>query len=498
MENKTVKNAGILMPISSLPGAYGIGDFGPTAYNFVDIIAASGFKIWQILPLNPLGFANSPYQPLSSFAGDEIFISPELLINLKLIRLNDILPYTYSNSGSVDFKQVRENKDKILKLAFKNFATTKNVQLHRQYQDFIQQQQWLNSYAIFTTFKKINCQQPWNLWPNIYKNWLKQPFPLNKYQSLLDFEKFVQFIFYQQWQNLKQYANTKKIAIMGDLPIYVGLDSHDVWTNQSVFLLNTKGKPLFVAGVPPDYFAKSGQRWGNPLYNWQQLIQDDFSFWIERLARNMQKYDIIRLDHFRALDTFWQIPARNKTAIKGTWELAPGTLLLQQIYKQLPQINLVAEDLGYMRQEVYQLRDAFNLKGMKVFQFLFNPRTKNKELLNTNNAIVYSGTHDNDTLVGWFTHLDTPLQNKIISYFKVAPSTSIGALVDAIIYFLLQAQANTVIIPIQDILHLDSSSRINTPGTIGAPNWQWRLRDFTSLQQKTVNLYHLLKQTQRI
>jgi 4-alpha-glucanotransferase len=498
MENQAIKNAGILMPISSLPGEYGIGDFGPNAYNFIDIIAACGFKIWQILPLNPLGFANSPYQPLSSFAGDESFISPELLITLKLVSLKDIAPYTCSNNGLVDFAQIKSNKAKILTLAFKNFTRVKNQQLQQQYQQFLQTHSWLDTYAVFTTFKKINANLPWNLWPATFKNWIKQPFDLSKYQQQLDFEKFVQFIFNQQWQSLKHYANAQSIQIMGDLPIYVGIDSQDVWINQHLFLLNKKDLPQFVAGVPPDYFAKNGQRWGNPLYNWQQLTNENFSFWIKRLASNMQNFDIIRLDHFRALDTFWQIPARNKTAVKGTWELAPGRQLLKEIYSQLPQINLVAEDLGYMRQEVYQLRDDFNLKGMKVFQFLFNPKRKNNELLNTKHAIVYSGTHDNDTLVGWFTQLDTLQQNKIFKYFKLEPKNNpIAALIDAIINLLLHAQATTVILPIQDILHLDSTSRINTPGTIGAPNWQWRLKDFNRIQAKVKSLSRQLKQAHR-
>lgn len=478
-----MKRAGGLMPVSSLPSPYGVGDFGITAYEFIDILSAMGIKIWQVLPLNPLGFGNSPYQAYSSFAGDEIYISMDKLVVAGLLDRHDAQPFN-AESKSVDYIKARNYKQPLLQLAFKNFS--KSNQYQNKYKTFITQNEWVNDYAIFLTFKKINNSALWTNWPDKYKNWIRdKQLDLNKYAEQINYEKFVQFIFYWQWQELKTYANKHNIEIMGDIPIYLGLDSVDVWTNQDLFLLDEKGNPTYVAGVPPDFFSATGQRWGNPLYNWDKLEEARFNFWIQRLRGNAKLFDILRIDHFRAFDTYWKIPAHCKTAIDGTWEEAPGYALFDSIYKELPGIKIVAEDLGLLRPEVYKLRDKYKLPGMKVFQFHFDLYKKNSELENIHNMVIYTGTHDNNTLIGWYKTLSPKNKRQLKNKFNIktkGPKSISRDLKRAIITYILKCKAKYVIFPIQDILGLDTIARLNTPGKIGSPNWEWRLINYTALK----------------
>ena len=475
-----MQKAGALLAISSLPSNFGVGDFGPKAYEFVDILTQMNMQIWQVLPLTPLGFGNSPYQAYSSFAGDDLYISIDKLVSDGLLMpnqakiLNLLVP-------TVDYETVRAHKRQILAQAFINFANT--PKLVQELHEFVKQTPWLTNYAVFLTFKKINDLRPWTLWPQEHKEWIKnKQFDLTPYQSQIEYETFIQFIFFRQWFELKNYANSQGIHIMGDIPIYIGMDSLDVWENQDIFLLDEQQKPTYVAGVPPDFFSETGQLWGNPLYDWQALEANGFKFWIERLRGNSQTFDIIRIDHFRAFDTYWKIPGDSATAINGEWVEAPGYALFDKIYQELPHINIVAEDLGDLRPQVLELRDHYQLKGMKVFQFHFDPQQDNTEFTHTPNVIIYTGTHDNNTLIGWFNDLPHEQQQQFSDYFKANDKTTLK---HAIIKFALNCQAEYVIMPIQDILGLDGSGRFNTPGQIGAPNWEWKLSSFNELKSET-------------
>lgn len=481
-----MKKAGCLMPISGLPSPYGIGDFGDTAYQFIDILASMKLRIWQVLPLNPLGYGNSPYQAYSAFAGDEIYISPNGLIDDGLLCSTSII--NPDVSSSIDYTAARVFKRKLLEIAFDNFLNlSEDLPLKIKYQEFIAKHDWVKNYAIFMTFKQVNGLALWTLWPDEYKNWIKsRAIDINQYNQQINYHIFTQFIFYSQWLELKAYANSLNIEIMGDIPIYLGLDSADVWEHQEIFLLDDKQNPTYVAGVPPDFFSKTGQRWGNPLYNWDVLVADGFKFWIDRLSMNAKLFDIIRIDHFRAFDTYWKIPASSKTAIDGTWATAPGHALLDKIYEKLPDINIVAEDLGDLRQEVFILRDSYGLKGMKVLPFHFNPLKSNDEFEHSTNIIIYTGTHDNNTLLGWYKSLSAKKKKELRSYFGIShgPNSIAKGFKRAVIDYILACDAQYVIFPIQDILGLDKQARLNTPSSIGSPNWEWRLLDYTTLMDE--------------
>ena len=471
-----MKKAGALVAVSSLPSAYGVGDFGPQAYEYIDILAQMKLKVWQVLPLNPLGYGNSPYQPYSSFAGDDIYISIDKLVADGLLNQSAAVEFK-SNATIVDYCAVRAHKTKMLQTAFANFMT--NSQLKAELEAFVAKTSWVYNYAVFVTFKKANQHKAWNLWPSEYKSWIKdKKLDLSVYKEQIDYELFLQFIFSRQWLELKAYANSKNIEIMGDIPIYLGFDSLDVWENQDMFLLDAEQNPTFVAGVPPDYFSVTGQRWGNPIYNWENLAKSNFKFWIDRLQGNMQAFDIIRIDHFRAFDTYWQIPASCPTAIDGEWVEAPGYALFDTIYKELPGIKIVVEDLGDLRPEVLELRDHYKLPGMQIFQFVFDVHGENGKLKELVNTIIYTGTHDNSTLMGWYWSLNT-WNRKLLKRFFKANDMSIT---HKMLQYSLNCNASYVIFPAQDILGLGDYARMNFPSTIGSPNWEWKMANLAGLK----------------
>ncbi|GMN90038.1 4-alpha-glucanotransferase [Francisella sciaenopsi] len=474
-----MKKSGLLLAISSLPSQFGIGDLGKSAYEFVDILKQANTKIWQVLPLTPLGFGNSPYQSSSSFAGDEIYISLEKLADYGLLEESS-LKNLNANSNKVEYELVRNFKDKYLEEAFSNFQSSKD-KFEQEYNDFIAQNTWVKNYAIFKAFRKANDNQAWNFWPQEYKNWIKEKaIELDQFQQEIDYQIFLQFIFYKQWFELRGYANKNNIEIMGDLPIYLGFDSADVWEHQEIFLLDENQNPSYVAGVPPDFFSETGQLWGNPLYDWDKLKETNFDFWIDRLNGNFKLFDIVRIDHFRAFDTYWKIPAGEKTAINGEWIEAPGYDFFDTVYKRIPDANIIAEDLGDLRPEVLELRDHYKLKGMKVFPFHFDLKTGS--FIDDANIVAYSGTHDNNTLKGWYFDELNRYQRKLLKkYFKANDKN----IFKKIIKYLLNCDAEYVILPVQDVLELDSHARLNTPGTVGEPNWQWKLADLNKLIIKT-------------
>lgn len=396
MNREVSRMAGVLMPIASLPSGDGVGCFGKAAYQFVDFLVEAGFKLWQVLPLNPLGYGNSPYQPYSSYAEDELYIDLDLLAeDGYLSGEREELPDT----GRIDYDQARRHKLPYLQAAFEVFEER---QEEKEAFNAFCKGDWVYSYAVFITLKKHNDLRCWNEWPEAQRDWiLNKVFDISPYEREIRFEMFLQYMFYKQWSSLKRYANEKGILMVGDVPFYVGIDSLDVWQERDNFLLDQEGKPSFIAGVPPDYFSATGQRWGNPIYNWEHMEHNRFQFWIERLRYSMWLYDIIRIDHFRAFDTYWKIPAACETAIEGEWIEAPGYALFDRLLEELPDIWLIAEDLGELRPEVLKLRDAYGLPGMSIAEFtLLAPNVAVK------NQVIYTGTHDNQTVIGWYNDLD--------------------------------------------------------------------------------------------
>lgn len=474
-----MRDVGILMGINSLPSKYGIGDFGSEAYRFVDMLSNNNNRYWQILPFNRLGYGNSPYQTYSSVAGDEIFISLDKLVAQKLLDINDLINFN-DNSNCIDYVEVRKFKTSMLKKAFSNFKVDFNL-FKNDYESFVKESKWLEAYCVFASFKEYNNLLCWNEWPYEYKNWIKdRDLSLRKkHQDEIEYYYFVQYIFYQQWFELKRYANSCNVEIIGDIPYYVGIDSVDVWENEQCFLLDNDGKPTYIAGVPPDYFSKIGQRWGNPIYNWEFIKGDNFKFWINRLELIKNTFDIIRIDHFRAFDTYWKIPSDCPTAIEGEWIEAPGYEFFDTLYKKNPTIKLIAEDLGDLRLEVFDLRDHYHLMGMEVIQFAFNLAKKIK-IDDYRNVILYTGTHDNQTIVGWFESQEKNVQKEIIAFLQKEGYT--GAINEMMIKYALSFNVNVCMIPIQDILGLNDEARINVPGTVGSPNWEWKLKDFNQLE----------------
>lgn len=481
-----MREAGVLMPVFSMPSRYGIGDFGKESYQFVDYLKQMGFKVWQILPLNPLGYGNSPYQPYSSYAGDEIYISLDFLQRDGLLK--EEVPSFQKYSTKVDYDKVRKFKEQYLKKAFENFKGDNT------YLEFCKQE-WVRQYAIFITFKKENELKCWNEWPEQYQNYLEnKAIDLEKYQNKIEYEIFLQYIFFKQWMELKSYANQAGIQVMGDIPFYVGTDSLDVWGHKENFLLDDKGHPTFIAGVPPDLFSKTGQRWGNPIYNWEQLKKDQYKFWIDRITYSGTLFDIVRIDHFRAFDTYWKIPVSCPTAVDGEWVEAPGYEVFDELGKR-SDVKIVVEDLGNLRQEVRELRDHYNLKGMGILQYAFG-KDYIERLRPRKNSIFYTGNHDNQTIWQWYHDKSTKQQRRANKILKENGCKQ-RKLSHRFIAYAMNTVADLVVIPVADIINQDEKGRINTPSTIGSPNWEWKLRDFSELQENILSMKKIIVESKR-
>ena len=465
--------AGVLMPISSLPGNQGIGDFGKHTYRLINAFEQAHVKIWQILPLNALGYGNSPYQPFSSFAGDEIYISIDTLADYGLVKQSSVRNCNKFEER-VDYDAVRSFKRPYLLKAYKTFL--KNFAcFEEEYHAFLKKADWLYPYAVFMALKKHNHMELWTTWPKEQKEWIKnRQLPLHEIEDDIRYEQFIQFIFYKQWNEIKAYANAHHVQIMGDIPFYVGLDSADVWQYQDEFLLDTEGYPSFVAGVPPDYFSAFGQRWGNPIYDWNAMAQNRYQFWVKRLAWNAEQFDILRIDHFRAFDTYWKIPASCPTAVEGEWVLGPAYDFFDEIYRQFPNIHLVVEDLGDLRKQVIKLKEHYDLYGMNVMQFEMQPKLLKKK--RNEHTILYTGTHDNDTLEGFYLTLSQNQKIALRRYFHNLGYEN-RSFHDLAIRYCLDSPADIVMIPAQDILGLKSEGRLNTPSTLGSPNWEWKVKN---------------------
>ena len=473
-----MKKAGILWPLASLNGSHGIGDFGKVSYDFIDISKKAGFDMWQILPLNPLGFGNSPYQPYSSYAGDEIYISLDMLYDDGL--LEEKVAHL-EQKDRVDYNYVRDFKGKYLKKAYLKFKE-KNLENSEAYKKFLEFD-FVYDYAVFLTLKKANKLIAWNEWPSEQKNWIiDKKLDLKAFEEQINYEIFIQYTFFDQWMKLKSYANKNGIKIIGDVPFYVGLDSLDVWQNQKYFEITEEGKPILIAGVPPDAFSDKGQRWGNPIYKWNEIEKDDFKFWIDRLRYNAKLYDIVRLDHFRAFDTYWQIDAKNDTAIIGEWIPAPGYKLFDIIEKELKDVEFIAEDLGTMMPGVYKLRDHYDLKGMVIIQENLRP-WENHFIETTANSAAYPGTHDNKTLFQWYGELDKTQQESIKDYFKTL-GINHGDIREDFFDYVMGMESEYVIISLADILGIGQEARINEPATLSDKNWSFKLKNLDEYKEK--------------
>ena len=479
-----MRKAGLLIPVSSLPSRFGIGDFGPTSYELVDLVEECGFKIWQILPLNPLGFGNSPYQSYSSKAMDEIYISLEILVEEGL--LDEVKDYR-ARAGKVDYTKVRAFKEPYLRKAFKRFVE------NEEYKEFIAQK-WVREYAVFAALKKANDRKCWNEWPLLDKQWISNQKELPELEEEIRYGMFLQYTLYHQWMMLRKYANDKGIETMGDVPIYVGIDSLDVWSYQKGFLLDSDGRPTFIAGVPPDGFSAEGQRWGNPIYDWDQQKKDGFEFWLDRLSYNSKLFDIVRIDHFRAFDTYWKIPADCPTAITGQWIEAPGYDLFDTLYAAYPHINIIAEDLGDLRPQVLELRDHYQMMGMRIVQHSFNPYGEMP--MEQENLCAYTGTHDNESLRVWYSHCDEKYKRAIRRFFK-KHNLNNPLMSENMIQYTLESISRLAIIPMVDLLNKNDSCRINFPGTVGDPNWQWKMKDYDEFKAKITWVQEMVQKSDR-
>ena len=466
---KNTRSAGVLLHISSLPA----GDFGADATQFIDFLAEIGASVWQTLPLNMPHDDGSPYQCLSAHAGNPAFISLQRLVDQNLLQHDDLI---FNKSA------LQANRHAMLAKAYFNYKHCQNAALQLEFVGFCRQNvAWLGDFALFLVLREKFKHASWSAWPTPYKN--KQAAVIAKVKLRFAHEiaviKFTQFLFFRQWQALKTYANKKNIAMFGDIPIFVAYDSADVWAKPHLFKLDAHKNMQVVAGVPPDYFSETGQRWGNPHYNWQAMQANGFKWWQSRMRTQQRMFDLVRIDHFRGLESAWEIPANAETAINGTWAPAPGDALLRVLRKRFPNLQLIAEDLGVITPEIDALREKHQLPGMKILQFAFGGDDKNPYLPHNIdvNSVVYTGTHDNDTSLGWYQSLDETAKNHLHTLLE----TPAPIMPQALVTLALATKADMAIIPMQDILELDSSHRMNTPGSI-IGNWQWRF-DWTMLSQ---------------
>lgn len=484
---KFPRSSGILLHPTSLPGRFGIGDLGPEAYAFADFLAAARQGLWQVLPLGPTGYGNSPYACYSAFAGNTLLVSPERLADDGLLAQEDLAAMPESADDRVDFDAVRKYKDLVLRQAFTAFKKASDQDLQAAFQEFCRRQApWLDDCALFRALKDVHGGVAWNEWDSALAR--RDPGAIrtaqNELSEQIEAQKFYQFLFFRQWFDLKGYCNQRGVKIVGDIPIFVAHDSADVWINAEQFKLNRDGTPVVVAGVPPDYFSKTGQLWGNPLYDWERMLADGFAWWIERVQATLQTVDIVRIDHFRGFVACWEIPGGDQTAKRGRWVAAPGRELFNAIRNALGDLPIIAEDLGIITPEVEKLRDDCGFPGMRVLQFAFSSDTRNQDLPHNyhSNVVVYTGTHDNDTAVGWFQRGAGADSNRDAAQIEIEREVCLKYLNTEgqeihwdFIRAVLASVADTAMVPLQDLLGLGTTARMNLPNSTSG-NWSWRFR----------------------
>ena len=478
--------SGILLHPTSLPGRFGIGDLGPEAYRYVDFLAAAGQRIWQVLPLGPTGYGDSPYQLFSAFAGNPLLISLDRLAEEGYLTSGELDEAPPLPAGEVDFGRVIRFKMPLLRLAYERFRASGPAAEFRAFCET--HERWLNDYALFMAVKEAHGgERIWSRWePDIAS---RQPQALENWKARLATEiealQFVQFAFFRQWGDLQRYARERGIQIMGDLPIYVAHDSADVWSNPELFQLDDKGDPAVMSGVPPDYFSATGQLWGNPIYRWDRMAATGFHWWIERLRAALTLVDIVRLDHFRGLEAYWEVPAGETTARNGRWVPGPGPALFEALTGALGQLPIVAENLGVITPQVEAMRTQFGFPGMAILQFAFgnDPQAPDfKPHSYPRDRVAYTGTHDNDTTVGWWSSAgaggstrseeDIHKEREFTRKYLATDGREIHWV---FIRTLMASVANTVLFPLQDVLGLGSEARMNTPA-VPSGNWRWRYR----------------------
>ena len=470
-----MRRNGMLLPIASLPSPYGIGGFSKEAYEFIDLLEETGQKLWQILPLGPTSYGDSPYQSFSTFAGNPYFIDLDTLVEKGWLTKEACEASDYGDNESyIDYGRIYNSRFVLLKQAFLN----SDVLSDEKFAEFCKaNQHWLPDYALYMALKNQNDGKSWIEWEEEIR--LRKPEAVEYYKKELEeecnFYEFLQYEFHEQWTKVKEYAHEKGIQIVGDVPIYVAFDSADTWANPELFQLDEKNLPLGVAGCPPDAFSATGQLWGNPLYNWAYHKTTGYDWWLKRIAYCFDLYDIVRIDHFRGFDEYYSIPYGDKTAVNGHWEKGPGMDLFDTVKEKLGELDIIAEDLGFLTESVFQLLKDSGYPGMKVLQFAFDPSEDSDYLTYKyqRNCVVYTGTHDNDTTAGWFEKLSDGDREVALRYMNSFYTPKEEQHWD-LIALAMRSTADTCIIPVQDFLGLGSEARINMPSTLG-DNWKWRM-----------------------
>ena len=489
------RSAGVLLHPTSLPGRYGIGDLGDELTGFLDWSASAGMRMWQVLPLNPPGYGASPYGCVSSFAGNPLLISPQRLLHENLLEPEDVSDVPVFADERVEFDRVAETKFALLRIAWRRFESSPLRDAHDAFVAAPEQREWLDDYALFMSLKESAGGQPWWKWDK--KLVRREPAAMRRareeHEGEIRFWRFVQFLFFRQWEAVRTAARTRGISIIGDVPIYVACDSADVWGHRELFELDESGQPTVVAGVPPDYFSATGQRWGNPLYRWERMQELEFRWWIGRVRTNLRFADVLRLDHFRGFAAYWEIPASEPTAVHGRWMPGPGNALFNAMRAALGDLPLIAEDLGFITQDVHDLRTSTGLPGMRILQFGFaqvdSPHLPHRYDPHT---VVYTGTHDNDTARGWFSTASETERKSARDYLGCDGESVSACLIRAA----YSSVAETAIVPVQDILDLGTEARMNRPGA-ETNNWSWRLLPGALTHEHAAHLRRLAEITGR-
>lgn len=473
---KLPRSSGLILHVTSLPGPYGIGDLGESAFAFVDTLRRAGQGIWQVLPLGPTATGNSPYSSYSAFAGNPLLVSLTGLVRQGLLRESDLPSPPEFSDDRVDYDAVRQFKEPIFRQSFDRFRGHGSKAHREAFETFCEANRWwLDGYSLFMAIVKRLDERDWSRWdadlvqrrPEALQSWAR------KLSESIEIEKYVQFLFFSQWNALRDYARRRGVRILGDLPIFVALESADVWTHQDLFCVDDAGRPTVVAGVPPDYFSETGQLWGNPLYRWDRIAETGYEWWTKRIGHSMAMFDVVRLDHFRGFESYWAIPADAPTAVDGQWVKGPGAALFDTLRERLGPLPLVAEDLGHITRSVHRLRDRLDFPGMRVLQFAFEGRGgkyHRPERFPTN-CVVFTGTHDNDTTRGWF--VDRAGSGRKMKNLLRYLGTDGSEIHWDFIRLAWSSAADTAIAPLQDVLGLGSEARMNMPGR-GEGNWSWR------------------------
>ena len=483
--------AGILMPVSSLPSKYGIGSFGKEAYRFIDFLDAAGQKCWQVLPLNPTSYGDSPYQSPAQVAGNPYYIDLEILFDKGLLTKEELL-FAEHDTDRVDYGYLFENRYEILRKAYSRYKKD------RAFSTFCKRNaDWIDDYALFMSIKNANGYRAWYEWDEELRDYKKAKARMREFEADTGFFRWLQYEFFREWSELVKYAHSKRILIIGDMPIYVAHDSMDVWRAPDQFLIDDEYRPIIVAGCPPDAFSDDGQLWGNPIYNWQRMELDGFSWWRERVGAAFRLYDILRIDHFRGFASFYAIPYGDENAKRGNWMKAPGIKLFNAIREEYPDVKIIAEDLGYITDDVRELLSETGFPGMKVLQFAFS--NDNNEYLprmyNTDNCVSYTGSHDSECTRSWYTALSNEERKRFSAECKRECGESAT---DALIKLIMKSRANLALIPMQDYLHLTNvEGRMNTP-SVASGNWQWRIKKNYFRKPLIEKIYKLTNSGKRV